>query len=432
MAKPSSTLNGKMGLKMKWSLKIALAFVALSVVKGQIYAQTTPPVVTSADAAAPAPLPGAQPLDQPAQPVPSLGTPPVYVEPLSWSTAALRVEVVKSVDVTAKKEKPKKKKLSDSTIKSLRTKIAKNEKDQKSRLRLAEHFEAVGKPDDVIDVLRPSLATLNREGILAIARAYHEKKDYLQQIRVLETQVARTPTDYVVQHAAGEAYSAMKKQDQAYSYFSESRRLNANYMPTYESLLRSYKKEGHFHDAVTIAQDMQRVFGDTPQLLNELCLLYAHGAFLEKAVETCKLAIERTPKFARNHVVLGLALKEKDGNAAAAKVIQGAAKQFGKSEFAQYVAGELNWERKNTIDALTYYQDAAKADPRSARSQLGLGRTAFEEKKYAEALEGFIQACKIDRTLISDFRKSASALRRKNDLVWADRFTSGLALCGVR
>jgi tetratricopeptide (TPR) repeat protein len=421
-----------MGLKMKWSVKIVLAFMALTGMAATTYAQNPAPAVPTADTSAlPPPAPATSTIDQPAQPVPTVGTPPVYVEPLSWSTAALRAELIKSVDTSAKKEKTKKKKLSEAKAKSLRSKIAKNDKDMKSRIRLAEHFEAIGKHDDAIDVLRPALTTLTRDGILALARSYHEKKDYLQEIRILETQVARTPNDYVVQHEAGEAYAAMKKQDQAYKYFSEARRLNANYMPAYESLLRSYKREGHFHDAVTVAQDMQQVFGDTPEILNELCLLYAHGAFLEKSVETCKQAIQKSPKYARNHVVLGLGLKEKDGNSAAAKIIQGAAKQFTKSEFAQYVAGELNWERKNSIDALVYFQAAVKADPMSARSQLGLGRVAFEEKQYGEALEGFIQACKLDRTLISDFRKASAAVRRNNEVVWAEKYVSGLAQCGV-
>jgi tetratricopeptide (TPR) repeat protein len=423
-----------MGLKMKWSVKILLAFVALSAVADNVFAQNPPPPAAPAadSSVAIPPAPGTQTIDQPAQPVPSAGTPaPVYVEPLTWSTAALRAEIVKSVEASAKKEKTKKKKLSEAKVKTYRSKMAKNDKDMKSRVRLAEHFEAIGSPDDVIDVLRPAMTKLDRDGVLALARAYHEKKDYAQEIRILETQVARTPKDYVVQHAAGEAYSAMKKQDQAFQYFSEARRLNANYMPAYESLLRSYKKEGHYHDAVTVAQDMQQVFGDTPEILNELCLLYAHGAFLEKSVETCKLAIQKSPKYARNHVVLGLALKEKDGNSAAAKILQGAAKQFTKSEFAQYAAGELNWERKNAIDALMYFEYAVKADPRSARSQLGLGRVAFEEKKYGQALEGFIQACKLDRTLISDFRKASAAVRRNNEINWSEKYVSGLAQCGV-
>jgi tetratricopeptide (TPR) repeat protein len=435
-----------MGLKMKCLAKSCVIFIAsfsfLTFAQGQ--APTTSAPATSGDSTI-APAPAPPPPDVPnfsTQPTPGAATAatpsptgPVAKPSVTWSTAALQTELAHSVaEMDKKNEKIElpKTKLSSSKVDSLRAKLAKNEKDEKSRIKLAEFFLATSKLDEAIELLRPQMGKLSRNGLLLLAKTYRVKKDYVQEARTLDVIATKNPTDYVVQHLLGEAYAHLKKSDDAYKYFTEARRLNPHYLPAYESILLDAKRSSRVSDAIAIAQEMQAQFGDKPFVLNELCLLYAHEAFLEKAVETCRQGIELSPKYPRNHVVLGLVMKDQDGNASAAKILDKAAKQFKNSEFAQYAAGELAWERKNTVVALEFFKQAAADEPKSSRSQLGLGRSAFEEQDYKTALEAFTAACKLDRAMLSDFRRSASVLRKKNDLTWTGRYDAGLSQCGFR
>lgn len=385
--------------------------------------------VPGAPASPVAPLPGA------AGPITSSPPPSgTSKEPVSWSTAVLQEAVAKSIG-EAKSPKPKKgKKLSEKQVGELRAKIARKPKDMKSRMKLAEHFETVAQPNEVIEILHPSSEDLNREGLLTLARAYRAKEDHLQEARVLQQQAIETPSDYVVHTLLGEAFVSMKNFDKGIDSFSEAKRLNNKYLPAYEALLRESLKNGQRSDAMSTAQEMIENFGETSKITSQLCLLYAEQAFLDKAIETCKLAIAKYPKKPDNHVFLGLAIREKDGDGNAAKIIQKAAKQFPKSELAQYVAGEFFYSSmKNGTLATKYFKQAVKNDINSARANLGLAKASFDEKNYDESLEAFVRACKLNRTFISDFRKSTGLLRRDGKKVMlVTRFERGMSECGYR
>lgn len=357
---------------------------------------------------------------------------PTVTSPLPWSTQALIDEVIlstKEPETIVKKKRTIR--LDDEHIAELRTKIARDDTDQKSRLRLAEYYEGANMPEKMIEVLRPAATTLQRKGMLMLARAYRMMKDHKEEIRALEILRSQRESDYFVHYALGVAYSQFGNRAAAVERLLTAKNLNPRYYPVYEALLRETKRDRRWTDAIAIAQDTASTFGNKAKYLSELCLLYAHQAYLDKALEVCRQAIAKDPKAPRNHVVLGLALKDKHGVDQATKVLKKTAQQFPKSEFAQWAYGELSWEKKNYPEALKYFRAAVKADPRSARSQIGLARSAFEERQYAEALPAFIQSCTLNRIHVQEFRKSASALRRSNNFNWHSKYEAGLGKCGV-
>lgn len=354
-------------------------------------------------------------------------------EAVKWNAQILQDELAESIrrsDIAMLKVKDPKAKLGATAIAALRSKISKNEMDIKSRMRLADHYEYVNDPEKQVELLRPLKHQLPRKGLLQLARAFRALKNHLDEIRVIQFLLTQNAADYVAISALGDAYGSLGKRDEAIHQFEEAKRINPRYLPPYEGLLRENKRAGFLTDAIQAAVDMMKIFGEKPSFYSELCLLYAHNAFLEKAIETCKQAIIKNPNDPLNHVFLALTLQDKEGPAASEKIINKAAQQFQKSELAQYTAGELAWERKNAPAAHKYFQQAIRIDPKALRSLLGLARSAFELQIYPESIEAFTRACLTNRVMVHEFRRSASILRLQNNFGWAKRFDDGLRKCG--
>lgn len=380
----------------------------------------------------PDPVSPAPPGSTPTTPTTSGAAPPPVAETMTWTTRALAEEL--ALVAQTPEAKPKKKKggsLSEKNLAELRSKAARNEADIKSRVRIAEHFEAKENWEKVVETLRPVAADLSRKGFLQLARAYRNLNDFKEEIRILESLRAKKERDYFVQYSLGLAYSSYGNRLGAIERFEAAKKINPRFAPAYEALLRETLREARWSDALEISQDLVGKFGEKAKYMRDLCLLYAYQAFLERGEEVCRRAITKDPKIASNHVVLGFLVKERMGTASGEKILNKAAQQFTRSELAQWAAGELAWEKKDQISALKYYRAAVKANPKSARSQIGRARAAFEEKQYPEALEAFVQACTFNRVYVQDLRKSASALRRADNLDWHSKYESALGRCGI-
>ena len=356
----------------------------------------------------------------------------------SWAARALHKELMATLDrppTPPERDSKNEAKalLDEKRVSAYRKKIALaaggSKHELKARLALAAHYRASGKAQAVIEVLRPAMASLSRKGLLLLAEAYHEKKEYLDETRVLETLIARDKNDHVAHHLLAVTHAASGRRDEALKKYEAAKKINPKYLPPQEELLREAKRAGFLHDSIQAVQDMIENFGPRARFISELCLLYAHEAFFDKALEVCKDAITRDPKRDLNHVILALVVREKDGPDASEKIFRQAAKQFPRSEPAQWAAGEITLERGNYPSALTYFRRAVKAGAGSARAWNGLARSAFELKKLSEALKAFERTCALERGSMKDFHKATSLLRNRSDLLWVKRFEAGLAKC---
>ncbi len=405
---------------------------------GQPPPNTTAPGTTAPGSANPPTAPGAPPSGtQPApgqttSPPPSMAAP---AAPMTWSTRTIHEELLASVaaadEKILKQKTAKSARLSDTKVAQLKVKLSRNRKDIKSRLRLAEHYQTIPKYNQITVLLNTALAQLPQRGLMMLAHAYREIKDHENEKRILEIALAKKENDHVTQYALGEALISLSKKSEAITRFDQARKINKKYLPAYLAILRENKRGGYFHDSLQLLQDMVEIFGDKGTFLNDICLLNAHEAFFEKGVEACQNAISNDPDDPTNHVFLGLLIRERDGNDVAEKIIKKTAQQFINSELAQYVMGELSWERKNFPVAYKFFRGAAQNKPSSARSQLGLGKAAFDLQKYDEALNAFVRACTLNRNMVADFRRSSATLRQKGESALSAKYDAGLLKCGL-
>lgn len=315
------------------------------------------------------------------------------------------------------------------TESQLRAAIARNEKDIPSRVKLAEILKKKKDFDGMVGVLRPQNENLDRRGMLLLAEGYKGKKDYLNQVRVLELLLAQNRKDYYVQNAVGDAYVLNGKTDEAVEKFQESRKLNPNFLPTYKSLLALYQAKNENYEARNLLTDMVKVFGPKPEFYHELCRLYSIDGYLEKSADTCRAAILKDAKFAPSHMYYAQTLWDQEKKDDALRILKQAAKQFQTSEDVQDAAGEMTFNTGDFANSFKFFSQCIKQHPKSSKCYLGYAKSAFELQKYPESLDGFAALCKLDNSTLGEFRKALANLRMKNEHIWENRFDAGLNKC---
>lgn len=324
-----------------------------------------------------------------------------------------------------------KKTLSPEKIEEIKKSIAKNSGSSlKLRLRLARHYKGTGEYDKVIDYLRPIIDSLDVSGMKLLSYAFSQKNDHLQEIRLLENLVLKDKNDYASYSRLGQAYFNINNQENSLKNFQKAISLNKRYRPAYDGLLKSLKKLGKRYEYRITLIDMAKIFRRAPSILNLLCQAYYEDGFLNDARTVCQEAFTQSPNNADNHVYFGLTFEASNQSKRAIAIVQKAAKQYPKSEFAQYKAAELHEANKNILAAYKYYRRGTKADKNSSRSWLGLARLAFDSHNYKESLEAFQKACELDRAqTIRAFQKASTQLKLKNDMEWKNKYHNASTKC---
>lgn len=295
----------------------------------------------------------------------------------------------------------------------------------------------------MIKLLEPETESLSRRGALLLAEAYGAKGEHWKQINLLEIAKTKTENDYFMASVLGEAYllkakkssdTVAKRRDYEASAnsFRSAIESHPDYHPAYDGLLRALDLMDDRFEARSLVTDMTKRFGDKPAYAAALCRLYSIDGFIAKAVETCARAIELDSRLPDNHVYLGLSTRDKENEAQAEKILNKAAQEFPASEFAQWAAGQLAFDRKSYLASERYFLQGAKADPLSVRNWLGAGKAAMEAGRIDAALTGFTKACELDRQTLADMRKAAGVLRQKKNAEQAEKFDAATAGCGSK
>ncbi len=289
----------------------------------------------------------------------------------------------------------------------------------KSLVATAEKLEKEHQPQQVIETLKEKIAELPRSGLLMLARAYDATNETPSQTRALELVIAKNPKDYVALTLLGEAYLKAKRIEDAANTFGTARELNPKYRPAYEGALSLLETTQETYEARTLVIDIIKKFGPDAKSTATLCRLFSGEGFVpEKSENACRRAIGADPQNPDNYVYLTFALRDTEQKEQAFKTISGAASRFPASENVQSLAGELKASDKSFADSYRYYTQAVKANPGSARAQVGFAKSAFELQKHAESIEAFVRACKLDRKTTLDFRQAAQALKKSKDAKW--------------
>lgn len=320
--------------------------------------------------------------------------------------------------------------LTESQIKKLYAEADSGNNSKKARKMLGIYFFQNKKYEKASEILMPILEGLDKQSIIILAKSLHQQKNYLNEIRVLEQWLSRNQKDFVAIKMLGDAYLSMGNRADAAKTYQLAIEVNKKYEPAYEALVEVNDLEGLVNENRSLILDMVRIFKEKPKYLHRLCEYYYADGFLREARNYCQRAVNMDAKFADSHVILGLTYKEEQNPMRYQKILISAAKQFPKSELAQFMAGEMSEQLRDFPGALKYFRQATIADSKSVRSWLKLGAMAVNTKNYEESLKAFDRACGIDRTkALESYRNVASSLRIQGINQWYRQFEAGAQKC---
>ncbi len=294
----------------------------------------------------------------------------------------------------------------------------------------ANAFMKAGKSADAIKILKPMISDLPRHGLLALSKAYHAQKNYLEETRTLESAFAQNDKDYYIQTLLGGCYLANHELEKAADNFSAAKDLKGDYMPAYLGLAKTYEAKGQLDDARQIFNDMVQSFGSKKFFFNEICRLYAVEGSMQEGIMACQRATSFDSANPGNHITLGHMLIENDQSQRGEMIILKAARQFKRSEAAQLAAASIRFKHQQWKDAADIYMQATIANPRSDEGYLGWGKSLFQMQKYPEAKVAIIKACTINKKYLGDLKNAIAELRQKDKSLLATQYEEGLGRCG--
>jgi len=295
-------------------------------------------------------------------------------------------------------------------------------------------------PEKTIALLNPYTDQLSIPAYLDLAKAYGQLKDVKNEVRILKILNDRDPNNYeshfVLGHGLLKLLKVTTDQDEKKKIdtelveaFRKATKLAPKYKPSYDSLLNYFISVNLNYEARQLLVEMIDQFGRRPELLNDQCRLFSIDGYLNQTVSHCKQAIASSKRYPDNYVYLAQAYIEKGEEEKGGKIIRLAAKKFPRSEITQWAAGKYYFDKQNYPVSSRYFNAAVNADPKKDRSQLGLGKSLFEEKKFVPALKHLLSACQIDQTHKDELIVAATKLRLDKKYSIADKYKRNAYNC---
>ena len=321
--------------------------------------------------------------------------------------------------------------LSAESISELKAKLASNPQRISVRQALAAEYSKKKLYNEVIDILSPFSNEIDEDSLLTLSAAYREMGDNINEIRILQFYSEKSPDRFRPYFLLAQAYSKNNQLDEAAQNYRKSIELAPKHLPSFEGLLNIFSEQKQNYESRTLINDMARIFGMKKEWQNQLCRLLAIDNFIDDALSACKKAISQQPSHPDNHIYLANTYYNQDNFVAAERIFSTAARQFPKSEFVQYAAGEYFLNQKKYPIAIRYLKQAIKNNSESMRGHLTLALALFEDKKYAEGLPHFEKSCKLDKTkeTLTAIKNSAAKLRQSNESEHAKNYDRVAALC---
>lgn len=283
--------------------------------------------------------------------------------------------------------------------------------------------------DLVIKSLEPNLEASTSHGLTLLAKAYEAKGDFENQIRILGLVIAKEPNSYKAHFQLGLAHLKSGTDIEAVKSFRRTIELKPRYRAPYDELFKIFKRQGSNYESRELAKDMVKKFGRKPQYVIELCRTFSEDGYFSEALKYCQDSVKLAPTFPDSYIHLSMTHKGLGNRKDAGLWLNRATKRFPNSELVQWYAGDFYFQEKNYSLATRHLASAAKIDPKSERSQIGLARASFEAGDYAVSLEAFLAACQINPTHLQEFRSATAQLSQKNEITMNRRFSENIYKC---
>nr|WP_295902388.1 tetratricopeptide repeat protein [uncultured Bdellovibrio sp.] len=296
---------------------------------------------------------------------------------------------------------------------------------------LAEELYKKEEYEKVTLLLWKHVDKIDRKGLVLLAKAHEKRKEPNEMIRALNVLIGKDEKDYEAYSLMGNAYVLARKTKDAMESYKKAVELNNKYEPAYDGLIALYedREPPNLYELRILYQDMIDSIGPRPIYLRKLCEINTLDGTYEPAIQMCKDAIQKDPKIADPYVYLGVCYKGMGEDEKALKALKKASIDFPKSELAQYHYGKVLEEQKSYVDAMKVYKAGTEADPKAARSWLGLATSSFEIRKYELALLAFKNACKFDKKNAVAFRRATTVLRNAKNSQWIGKFEHESETC---
>ncbi len=281
----------------------------------------------------------------------------------------------------------------------------------------------------VIETLGPDVARLKRPSLLMLGISYSRNQQSLACIKTLNTLVSQNPKDFEARTLIAAEYLKMNKDTEALAQLKEALADNPKYEPAYMETAKLYEKKKNLYELRILYQDMVEKLGEKAIYIAKLCEISTQEGLYELSEKYCARGIQMNPKEPKNYISMGLTLKERGQDDAAKRYLRQAAESFPQSTEAQMTFGQYLEKDKNFVEAFKYYQRATIADAKNLAALTSFGLAAIEIQKYAESLEAFRKACKLDRGSILKMRQAASVLRTYGVSKWLTQFENSIENC---
>jgi tetratricopeptide (TPR) repeat protein len=293
--------------------------------------------------------------------------------------------------------------------------------------------QAAAKKQDhqkVIELLSPQVEKLSRDGLMLLANAYSAIGNHEAAIKTYTACLAINARDYEAKALIGSEQVDLGKDKEALATLKEALEFNPNFAMTYKILIRYYEKKQNKYELRLLYEDMNENLGETVEAITKLCELTTMDRLYDLAFKYCQRGIVLSPQTPENFIYLGISAKETGQPEKAEENLKKAAEDFPKSELAQLSYAKHLDEKKNFIGSYSYYKKALAAKADSIPGLVGFGNSSFEIQKYAESLDAFSKACKLDRKTLPPFRRVTNSLRTMKIQDWLKKFETGVEACG--
>ena len=274
-----------------------------------------------------------------------------------------------------------------------------------------------------------------------LATVYKEKKDFTNQIKVLNilsVNYSNNPESFYLLGMAYKHLYSNEEDDKAENKkksienFNQAIKINHKYILAYEALLHFLMEENsktaekiHTKDSLSVAMDMLKVFRDNKYYI-QLCKAYYDNKFLKQSRKACAKSVKKNPKDPLSPLILALSKKnDKEIHKDLLKV----AEKFKKSFIVQYKTA-LFFMDKDPEVAITHFDSAYALQPQNLKLNTIMAKFLFDNKAEKKSYEHFLNACLLTKgKFLKDFRTAKSQLRRKKMTKLIATFQKGIDKC---
>ena len=279
------------------------------------------------------------------------------------------------------------------------------------------------------------------ETLKLLAEVYEEKKDFKNQINVLNVLSANYSSNPEPFYLLGIAYKNLHLSEQdnkvenkkkSIANINQALSINPKYILAYEALLsllmvKHSKTEEKIHtkESLSVTIDMLKNLRKNKYYI-QLCKAYYDNNFLKQSRKACAISVKKNPKDPISPLILVLSRPNKKETD---RRLLSVARKFKESFFVQYKTA-LHFMDQDPKVAVTYFDSAYALHPENIRLNQIMAHFLFENKEEEKSYKHFLNACRFtEGKFLRDFRRAKSVLRRRQMVELILKFQQGIKQC---